>query len=165
MEMQSTYNKFGKKMKQLIKTINDTENWKDFVEPKTIELIEDLFLMQNITEIMIKHNISYNNLRAKYLIALNRITNKNSTGIRQGKSTKATKLFDLINTTNDWESVLTDREIQYVNEFKKIKNFYEVGRELGVSPSNIAGTLYGTNQREGVTSKIEKLHESMKINF
>lgn len=165
METQSTYNKFGKKMKRLIKVTNDTENWKDFVEPKTVELIQDLFVMQNITDIMLKHDISYNNLRAKYLIALDRITDKNSNGIRKGKSTKAIKLFKLVETTDNWESVLTDREIQYVNEFKKIKNFYEVGRKLGVSPSNIAGTLYGTNQRKGVTSKIEELHESMKINL
>lgn len=156
MKVQSTYNKFGKKIKELIKIVNETEDWKDYVEPDTIKLINELLEIQNMSEIIKINDISYTNLRAKYIAALDRIKAKNSTGIRKGKSYKAKKLFELVETTDGWQTALTDREILYVDTFKKYKNFYEVGRRLDVSPSNVAGTLYGTNQREGVTNKIER---------
>lgn len=162
MDALSTYNKFGKKMKELIKVVNETEGWEEYVEDNTVILINDLLIIQNLGAIMIKHDISYTNLRAKYIVASERIKTQNNSRIRFGKSGKARQLLDLVSSTPDWMKALTDREITYVNAFQKFKSFYEVGRKLDVKPSNVAGTLYGTNQRVGVIGKITEL-KALKI--
>lgn len=153
---QPTINKFGKKMKELCDVVATEPNWRDYVESNTITLIEDLFTIQNLKVVSEKHNLSYSNIRAKYLVALERIKAKKTDRIRNGKSDKAQHLLRLLESTSEWQLPLTEREIAYAELFKKHKNFYEVGRILDVKPSNVAGTLYGTNQRLGVVGKIEK---------
>ena len=159
---QSTYNKFGKKMKELIELAENTKDWEQYVEPHTIKLINDLLECKNISMVMDKNKIKYTNLRSKYLNAAKRIKEKNTTGIRAGKSTKAQKLLNLIGSTPNWKDALTEKEISYVISFEKYKNFYEVGRQLNVKPSNVAGTLYGTKQKTGVIEKIEKLKSNLQ---
>lgn len=156
--IQSTINKFGKKMTELLNLVGDPTNneWKNYVSTETIKLIEDLLEFENMSAVMEKNDTSYINLRAKYMIALDRIQNKRKDRIRNGKSEKARKLFLLIENNPNWKDFLTDREIKYTEKFMELKNFYAVGKELKVSPSNIAGALYGTNQRSGVIGKIEK---------
>ena len=153
---QPTINKFGKKMKELCDVVAADPNWRDYVEGSTVALIEDLFTIQNLTAVANKHNLTYTNIRAKYIVALERIKNKKTDKIRNGKSDKAKHLLELLEDTKDWTVPLTDREITYATLFKEHKNFYEVGRILQTKPSNIAGTLYGTSQRLGVVGKIEK---------
>lgn len=154
--MQPTINKFGKKMKELCDVVAADPNWRDYVEGSTVTLIEDLFTIQNLTAVSQKHNLTYTNIRAKYMVALERIKAKKTDKIRNGKSNKARHLLELLEETKDWEVPLTEREIAYATLFKQYKNFYEVGRILKTKPSNVAGTLYGTNQRLGVIGKIEK---------
>ena len=156
----STYNKFGNKMKKLISLVGEVEDWREYVEPRTAKLIEDLLQLENISLVMEKNKISYLNLRAKYMVAIDRIETRKTNYIRAGKSDKSKKLFELIEQVPNWESALTPMEISYVKEYKELKNFYAVGRQLDVSPSNVAGALYGTRQREGVIRKIEKLKEA-----
>lgn len=156
---QSNFNKFGKKMKELISLVESTENWEEYVEPNTVVLINDLIAKENISSVMEEHDLSYNNLRAKYLTALDRIKNNNKERIRNGGSEKARLLFDLVDSTANWKSVLTNREIKYVESFKTHKNFYEVGRILNAKPGNIAGTLYGTSQRDGVIDKLKRISQ------
>ncbi len=152
----STYNKFGKKMKELIELVKTTDDWEKYVENNTVCLINDLFKYQNLSVIMEKHNISYMNLRTKFLVAAKRIKDKDNIKIRSGKSKKAQHLFSLIESTPNWKDALTKTEIEYVTLFQKYKNFYAVARQLDLQPSNIAGKLYGTTQRTGVIEKLEK---------
>lgn len=153
---QSTINKFGKKMKELCEVVAMEPNWRDYVEGNTVTLIEDLFTIQNLKAVSEKHDLTYTNIRAKYLVALDRIKAKKTDRIRNGKSDKAQHLLRLLETTDEWQLPLTEREIVYAELFKKHKNFYEVGRILNTQPSNVAGALYGTSQRLGVVGKIEK---------
>ena len=163
LQTQSTINKFGKKMKELCDVVAAEPNWRNYVEGNTVTLIEDLFTIQNLTVVSEKHDLTYTNIRAKYLVALDRIKAKKTDRIRNGKSDKAQHLLSLLDSTEDWELPLTEREITYAKLFKEHKNFYEVGRILNIPPSNIAGTLYGTSQRLGVVGKIEK-YLSLKNN-
>ena len=156
---QSTYNKFGKKIRELIYLVNNTEDWEQYVENNTVKLINDLLTYNNISTVMEKNDIKYNNLRSKYLNAAKRIKEKDKTRIRSGKSIKAQQLFSLMESTPNWQDVLTEKEVIYVLSFEKYKNFYEVGRQLNANPSNIAGAIYGTKQRLGAIGKIKKLKE------
>lgn len=158
---QTTINKFGKKMKELCEVVAAEPNWREYVEEGTVELIEDLFVIQNLSLVIEKHDLNYPNIRAKYLTALDRIKSKNTSKIRNGKSDKAKKLLDLIDGSDDWKTPLTDKEILLADLFRKHKNFYEVGRILDIKPSNVAGTLYGTSQRKGVINKIESYKKSI----
>lgn len=153
----STYNRFGKKMKELIELVKVTKDWETYIEGSTVILINELLTMQNMGDIMAKHDFTYTKLRVKYLIALDRIKGKKKDRIRDGKSEKAKKLLDLIESNPNWKDCLTARQVKYANSFKEFKSFYEVGRQLNVNPSNVAGTLYGTNQRVGVLGKLQNL--------
>lgn len=160
MNMQKeTYNKFGKKMKELIKLIEEDSNWNKYVDSSTEKLINDLLEYKNMSIIMEKHKMTYGNLRAKYMVALRRISEKDTTKIRGGKSNKAIHLFKLIDSIPNWKEPLTENEILYIEKFKELKNFYAVSRELNVPPSNIVGAIYGTKQRVGAVRKIEKLNK------
>ena len=160
METLSTYNKFGKKIKELIQLIHDNEDWKKYVDESTAELIDELLTIQNLSVIIQKHkDLNYSTLRSKYMVAIDRIKAKNDKFTRNGKSEKAKEFFDLINSTPDWKKPLTEIEITYVESFKKLKNFHAVARALGAKPGNVAGKLYGTNQRAGVMQKIEKMKQ------
>ena len=155
-ELKNTYNKFGKKIKSLLELTKNTTDWNKYVDNNTEKLINDLINLKNISAVMEKNNITYGNLRAKYLIAIRRIENKDNTQMRGAKSAKAIYLFNLLNKNPDWKDCLTEKEILYIESFKELKNFYAVARKFNVSPSNVAGSIYGTKQRLGAVKKIER---------
>jgi hypothetical protein len=161
METLSTYNKFGKKIKELIQLVHDNEDWKKYVDESTAGLIEQLLTVQNLS-VIIQNNkdLNYSTLRSKYMVAIDRIKAKNNKFTRNGKSDKAKEFFDLIESTPDWKKPLTEIEIKYVESFLVLKNFHEVARQLKAKPGNVAGKLYGTNQRAGVMQKIERMLEN-----
>lgn len=154
--MKTNPTKFELKLNELCILIENNKNWKDYVEEKNIYLLENYYQNRDINKVLTDGNISYGNFKAKALTSIDRIKNKNTNRIRNGKSEKAKKLLELLELDN-WTSVLTEREIKYAKLFKDHKNFYSVGRMLNVNPSNVAGALYGTNQRKGVISKLEQL--------
>src|SRR3712207_728135 len=99
--IQSTVNKFGSKMVELMEVVKKDDNWRDYVNTETVVLIEDLFKYQNLTIVAKIHNMKYISLRSKYLTACKRIKNKSKDYMRNGKSEKAQKLFGLINKLPD----------------------------------------------------------------
>ena len=105
--MEQTYNKFGKKLKELINLVETTSDWDKYVDNHTKLLIDDLMQLKNISAITAKNNISYGNLRNKYLIALRRIKEKDNSQMRGAKSKKALYLFELLEKNPNWENCLT----------------------------------------------------------
>ncbi len=147
--------KFETILNELCDLIEKDPNWKNYVEEKSIKFLEEFYQTRDLKALINKGEISYGNFKAKVIVAVDRIKNKKTSRIRNGKSDKAKKLLELL-SIDQWQAPLTEREILYASLFKKHKNFYEVGRVLDVNPSNVAGALYGTNQRKGVITKLEQ---------
>jgi hypothetical protein len=159
METLSTYNKFGKKIKELIELVHETQDWSKYVDDKTATLINQLLTVQNLSAIADNNKLTYSTLRSKYMVAIDRIKTRNDKFTRNGKSEKAQKLLNLIKATPEWEKALTKKEVEYVNLFIELKNFHKVAEAVDAEASNVAGKLYGTNQRAGVMQKIEKFKQ------
>jgi len=155
-------NNISGKVGELLNLIQLTPNWQNYVDIKTIKLIEDLQMYGNMQDVCKKNNIKYITLRERFLTASKRIRQKQTKFNRHGRSDKAQELINLIKKHENWEDILTDKEISYVKTYLKYKNFYLAGKELNVSPSNVAGRLYGTNQRNGVIWKIQNINILLK---
>ena len=140
--MKNTSAKFGKKMKELIELVNSTENWEQYVDDDTKEKILSLQELNNISEVVKKHNTTYGCLRAKYMIALRRIREKDNTRLRNGKSNKAQELFNIIENNPHWREKLSKTEISHIELYMKLKNYYKVANELKRQPSNVYKTIY-----------------------
>ena len=162
--MRTNGTKFETILKELCILIDNNPNWRDYVEEKSIKFLEAFYVTKDLNFVLSDGKISYGNFKAKVIASVDRIKNKNTSRIRNGKSDKAKKLLELLNQEG-WKEPLTDREIMYAELFKKHKNFYTVGRLLDVNPSNVAGALYGTNQRKGVINKLEHLKETLSHNI
>lgn len=154
--------KFEMNLRDLCKLIENDSNWHNYVEEKNVKFLKDYYNHRDLSRVLSENNISYGNFKAKVLASIDRIQNKNTNRIRNGKSEKAKKLLELLEQ-EDWKTVLTEREIKYATLFKMHKNFYSVGRLLDVNPSNVAGALYGTNQRKGVINKLEELKKETSM--
>lgn len=154
--------KFELILNELCELIATEPNWKTYVEENSIKYFEEYYNTRDLKQLLKDQNISYGNFKAKTIVAVDRIKNKKTSRIRNGKSDKAKKLLTLLDTQG-WDQVLTEREKTYAELFKKYKNFYEVGRILNVNPSNVAGALYGTNQRKGVINKLEQFNANINV--
>lgn len=153
---------FGEKTLELFALMEGTENWPQYVTKKTAEIITVLKETQSMLEtqqFFANENgeeMKYTTVRSHILKAIDRIGNKKTDFRRGGKSELAQELFDLMDNTPDWEDYVTNYESELAKKFKKVRNFYELGRELNMAPGNIAGTLYGTTQKLGVIAKIKE---------
>lgn len=148
--------KFGDKILELYKLVDETPDWEKYVSKKTAEVVKFVFEKQSTDEAIEHFNMKYTTVRSHLLRALDRVGEKNTEFKRYGKSDQAQELFELMDTNSDWKDYVTDNEAFLAEKFREVKNFYELGRLLNLAPSNIAGTLYGTTQKIGVIGKIKQ---------
>lgn len=148
--------KFGDKLIELHQVIDETPEWEQYVSKKTAEVVNYVIESQSTDDAMKHFDMKYTTVRSHLLRALERVSTKKTDFKRYGKSEQATELFDLMDNTPNWKEYVTDNEVFLAEEFKKVRNFYELGRMLDLAPSNIAGTLYGTTQKIGVVGKIKQ---------
>lgn len=149
-----TGKQFGPKIKELLSLIEKTKDWEKYVNEETKVLINTLNKNKNMTETLEELDLKYVTARARLMNALDRISNKKTEYLRNGKSKKAQELFILMKIPN-WKEYLTDKEIQYAELFKEHKNLNEVARIMRVAPSNVSKLLYGDNQYRGAVNKIK----------
>ena len=150
-----TGNQFGSKVKELFELIEKNHDWEKYVSDKTKLVVKTLYKNQNMTNTLEELDMKYITARSHIIRAVDRIKEKKTDYLRQGQSKQAQKLFKLMEEEN-WQEGLTENEIKLAEAFKKHKSFYEVGRKFDIAPSNVAMTLYGSNQKLGVISKINK---------
>lgn len=146
---------FGKKTRDLLNLIEVTPDWEQYVTDKTAEVVKKVHGNQSMKETIDELDMKYTTVRSHLLKAYDRISEKRTDFRRGGKSDLATELFELMNV-EDWETFVTPYEAELAKQYKEVKNFYELGRKLNISPGNIAGTLYGTTQKIGVIGKIKE---------
>lgn len=146
---------FGEKTLELFDLMESTENWEQYVTKKTAEIVQSVKDTQSMQETMENFDMKYTTVRSHILKAIDRIKNERTDFSRQGKSDLAQELFKLMEIPN-WESTVTHYESELAKKYKEVKNFYKLGKELNISPGNIAGTLYGTTQKLGVIGKIKE---------
>lgn len=147
---------FGKKTRDLLKLVETTPDWEQYVTDKTAEVVKKLHDNQSMQDTMTELDMKYTTVRSHILRAHERISEKRTDFRRGGKSDLAQELFDLMDSIDGWEQYVTPYEAQLAKQFKDVKNFYELGRNLSIAPGNIAGTLYGTTQKVGVIGKIKE---------
>jgi DNA-binding CsgD family transcriptional regulator len=157
---------FGKKTRDLLNLIDTTPDWEQYVTDKTAEVVKMIHVNQSMQDTMDELDMKYTTVRSHLLRAFDRISEKRTDFRRGGKSDLAQELFDLMDNVDNWEAYVTNYEAQLAQQFRDVKNFYELGRQLSIAPGNIAGTLYGTTQKVGVIGKIkEKLLQSDRRDF
>lgn len=160
--MKKTNKQFGEKTLELLRLMDETPNWEQYVTEKTGEIITILKETQSIkeTQDFFKDengkDMPYITVRSHILKAIDRIKNKKTNFRRGGKSELAQQLFSLMDTTANWEQYVTHYEAELAKKYREVRNFYKLGEELKIAPSNIAGTLYGTTQKIGVIGKIKE---------
>ena len=147
---------FGEKNLELFRLMDETPNWEQYVSEKTAAVIKYVKESQSMQATMEHFGMKYTTVRAHILKAIDRIKNKKTDFKRGGKSELAQELFRLMDETPNWEQYVTHYEAELAKRFRKVKNFYKLGKELNIAPSNIAGTLYGTTQKIGVIGKIKE---------
>lgn len=150
-----TGNQFGSKIKELFTLIEATKDWEKYVAPQTAEVVNTVYDLKNMAEALDKLDMKYTTARAHLMRALERIGNKKLDRLRDGLSRQAQRLLDLMEDEN-WKDGLTDREVEVAEMFHDTKNFYEAARQLDISPSSVAITLYGSTQKLGVVNKIKR---------
>lgn len=158
-----TGKQFGSKIKELFDIIENTPDWEYYVSNKTKDIIKTLYENKNMTDTLEQLDLKYITARSHIIRAIDRISNKRTDHLRKGKSQSAQELFELMENQN-WKEGLTEKEILLAENYKHYKNFYEVGRQLNLAPSNIAITLYGSNQKCGVIEKIKKNKDKNAVN-
>lgn len=163
---QDVNKQFGKKTRDLLNLIEKTPDWEQYVTDKTAEVVKKISDNQSMQGTMDEMNMKYTTVRSHLLRAYDRISEKRTDFRRGGKSDLAQELFDLMDNVSEWEIYVTPYEAELAKQFRDVRNFYELGRQLGISPGNIAGTLYGTTQKVGVIGKIkEKLPQAERRDF
>jgi hypothetical protein len=155
MKERQTNKQFGQKVNELFDIIESTPDWDKYVTRKTAAVIRTLIKTQSMTDTMNEFNMKYITVRSHILKAIERISKKDTEFTRDGQSKQAKELFELMETIPNWTEYVTFHEAEIALCYKDVKNFYEVGRRLGLKPGNIAGTLYGTTQKIGVIAKIK----------
>lgn len=148
-------NQFGTKVNELFKLVELNPEWDKYVTRKTAAVVRTLIKTQSMTDTMNEFDMKYITVRAHILRAIERISNKDTEFKREGRSKQAKELFELMSTVPDWKIYVTDHEAELAEQFRDVKNFYELSRRIGLKPGNIAGTLYGTTQKIGVIAKIK----------
>jgi DNA-binding CsgD family transcriptional regulator len=146
---------FGSKIKRLFELIEVIPNWEDYISDTSKIIIKTLYANKNMTQTLEELNIQYPKARAHIVRAIDRIENCKVDHLRQGLSQQAQELFKLMEDP-DWRLCLTSNEVLLAEKFKECKNFYQVARELNLTPGNIAATLYGSTQKIGVINKIKQ---------
>lgn len=156
---------FGEKTLELMELMDNTPDWPQYVTDKTAEIITFLKESQSMKETEDFFDMKYTTVRSHILKAIDRIKNKRTDFRQGGKSELAQELFGLMDIEN-WEDYVTNYEAELAKKFKLTRNFYKLGKELNIAPSNIAGTLYGTTQKIGVIGKIkERILQSDRRDF
>lgn len=145
----------GEKTRELLDLVEKNNDWEKYVSDDCKVLIKVLMKNKNMTDTLEELNLKYPTARARILRSIERIKNKNTSFMRNGKSENSQELLSLV-SKKGWEKNLTDYEIKIVKEFKVNKNFYKTGRMLNIQPSNVYGILYGNSQKKGVINKIKK---------
>ena len=148
--------RFGEKVNELFYLMNNTPNWEKYVSEKTGQVITVLKETQSIKETEEIFEMKYITVRSHIIKAVDRIKNKKTDFRRGGKSKRAQELFSLMDNTPNWEQYVTHYEAELAKKYKEVKNFYRLGEELNLAPSNIACTLYGSTQKLGVIGKIQE---------
>lgn len=146
---------FGAKVNELFELMETVEGWEKYVTTKTADICNYLYNSQSMNETMEHFDMKYITVRAHLMRAAERISNRRTDFKREGKSEQAQDLFKLMDTVENWEEYVTEHEANMAKEFRKVRNFYDLAKVLGVAPGNIAGTLYGTTQKMGVITKIK----------
>jgi predicted transcriptional regulator len=146
---------FGSKIKELFLLIEKTPNWDKYVSEQTTKVIKTLYATKNMNDTLEKLDMKYTTVRAHLIRAIDRIKEQRKNYLRDGQSELAQRLFVLMDNP-EWSKSLTTYEKTLAEKFKEKRNFYEVGRELNITPGNIAATLYGNTQKLGVIGKIQK---------
>lgn len=152
---QLTGKQFGGKIKELFLLIEKVPDWDKYVSEQTAVIIRTLYSNKNMNDTLEQLDMKYTTVRAHLTRAIDRIKEQRKDYLRDGRSELAQRLFALMDNP-EWTKSLTDYEKVLAEKFKEKKNFYEVGRELNITPGNIAATLYGNTQKLGVIGKIEK---------
>lgn len=151
-----TGSQLGGKVHELFKLIETTPDWEKFVSDQTEHVVKTLYKHKNMTDTLEELNMKYTTARAHLLRAIDRISERRVDFLRKGESKQAQQLFELMDAIPCWEQEVTEREAMLAKKFRKVRSFYEMGRELDQSPGNIAATLYGSTQKMGVVGKLLK---------
>jgi len=155
MKRNLTGKQFGGKIKELFELIEKNPDWEKYVSDRTAIVINTLYKYMNMNQTLEELDMKYTTARAHLIRGLERVKEQRLDYLHDGQSEMAQRLFALMDNP-EWDKTLTDHEKILAQKFKEKKNFYEVGRELKVTPGNIAATLYGSTQKLGVIGKIEK---------
>lgn len=156
--------KFGKKILDLFEVIQNDPNWEKYVTEKIANVIKVVYKNQNMIDSAIELNMPYITIRSHLIQATKRIRSKNTKFREVGEH--ALELFKLMDETENWKDYVTNHEAELAEKFKEVKNFYEVARQFDLQAGNIAGTLYGTNQKIGVIKKIkQKIEQKNRRNI
>lgn len=150
-----TGKQLGNKVHDLFNLIETVDDWEKYVSSKTEEIVKTLYKTKVIKDSMDELGLKYSTIRSHLMRARERIKDRRVDYLRNGESKMSQQLFSLMEIKG-WQKNLTDHEILLAKEYKKEKNFYQVARKLGLTPGNIAGTLYGNTQKLGVIEKIKE---------
>jgi PHP family Zn ribbon phosphoesterase len=143
------------KINILKELIQNDKNWRNYLSSKTTNIVEKLIETNNVMETSRITNSLYITIHSNLIKAIDRITKKETTFKREGRTSLSIKLFELMEGVEDWETYVTPEEAKIAKCFKEQKNFYEVSRRLNLKPSNVASALYGNTQRFGVITKLK----------
>jgi DNA-binding NarL/FixJ family response regulator len=150
-----TGKQFGPKIQELFHLMDTIKDWEQYVPLESIRVVKKLYELKNMTDTSEELDMKYVTVREHCLRAARRIKEKKLDYLRDGRSQLAQRLFDLMDREG-WQTGLTEYEIALAEKFREVKSFYELARQLNLVPGNIAATLYGSTQKLGVISKIER---------
>ena len=145
------------KTEELLTLVAATPDWRTYVGPITEEVVAVLLRERTLAKTANATSMRYTTVRAHVLLALERIKAQRTDFLRYGRSTMAQELWDILAQQPDWAQHLTSHEVAVVRSFIRHRNFYLVGAELGIKPSNAAAVLYGSTQKLGVVGKLRQL--------
>lgn len=147
---------YGARSKELFELMDTVENWEQYLTEDTADIVKHLRITESVVETAEHFELKYPTVHANILRAIDRIKNKRTDFKRGGKTKQARELFELMDKVENWKEFVTDYEAFLAEQYRKVKNFYELGRILDLKPSNIATTLYGSTQKIGVIGKIKE---------
>ena len=164
--MKQVNKRFGQKTLRVLELMETVPEWEKYVTDKTAEVLKYLRETQSIEQTKTHFGMEYTTVRSHILRGIDRIENKKTYYRRNGQTELAQELFELMENTPNWEEYVTHYEAELAKNFKKVKNFYKLGKQLNIAPSNIAGTLYVTTQKIGVIGKIkERIPQTQRRDF
>lgn len=148
--------KLGTFVLELFDLINEQEDWEKYLTPATVKTVKTIYETQSMNETCEILNMKYVTVRSHLIKAVDRISNKRTNFRRGGKSEHAQELFDLMDSVENWKSFVTDQEAMLAIKYREVKNFNELGRQLGLAASNIYNTIFGNTRLIGVVGKIKQ---------